>query len=67
MGPHLPGIDARTILEASIDGIIISDGEDVVLFVNSAVERITGTSAPGWRDLRPDRGSGPLPESAVCE
>ena len=46
MSPHLPDIDARTILEASFDGIIISDAEGVVLFVNSAVERITGTS-PG--------------------
>ncbi len=40
--PGLDGIDLRVLLEASFDGIIVSDCSGRVLFANSAVKRITG-------------------------
>jgi transcriptional regulator with PAS, ATPase and Fis domain len=41
-GSELAGLDLRHLLEASFDGIIISDCHGRVLFANSAVKRITG-------------------------
>ncbi|MFH2115945.1 MAG: sigma 54-interacting transcriptional regulator, partial [Spirochaetota bacterium] len=40
--PGLDGIDLSVLLEASFDGIIVSDSSGRVLFANSAVKRITG-------------------------
>lgn len=47
-------LDLRELLEASFDGIIVSDASGRVLFANQAVRRITGAEPESMIGLKPD-------------
>lgn len=50
----LSALDLRELLEASFDGIIVSDASGCVLFANQAVRRITGADPGTMIGLKPD-------------